>query len=537
MLSKDRHADTNCDMNSLTKSILNNLLYFRIFLLIICTLSTIVQLAVPFLIGKLFDMLTDREEQAIRLCWLVLFTILIDFLLNWFQNYVWFKLIHKGTALFRTGFFQIVLNRDYAFFTKMETGDVLNRVINDSSLYAQSQLIKLPMLFINVISLACVFIFLIYTSLLLSTIIILLSVLYFLSYLRLNKKLREAGKDERESFSKVMDSAHEIFSGIQTIQIYGTQAAFLNRFRRSIDSNTDYLIRLQKWKSLSQSGVDAILKLIPVAAIMVGIYFLLSGKIEFGTIITFYALLPYIGEPIRNLTDLNLAHQSAKTVEKRLSDLFSTDTNPITGISIPMIDTISFENVSFHYSCDLQLLDHISFSLVKGDCLVITGKSGGGKSTLLKLLLGLIQPKEGCINVNDRCLEDYTRETYLNRIAYMPQDIFLFTGNLSENIVFGENYEEERLTRACTQAYLHDFPLSADIMGFSGGERQRIGLARALMRNADVIILDEPTSSLDQKTAEIIMENINSIHNSGKILIIVSHQDIFDSICNKKLNL
>jgi ABC-type multidrug transport system fused ATPase/permease subunit len=300
------------------------------------------------------------------------------------------------------------------------------------------------------------------------------------------------------------------------------------------------LSNLKYWETLSKAGSNSILSIISVAAILAGIFYLSQGgDITIGTIIAFYYFLPRLKEPVMALTDFNIQMQNAKAVESRLEELLVNENlDTIALDKISNISQLEFENMGFGYPDDEDMILHnLNFKLKSGDSLAITGPSGTGKSTLMRLLMGQALPSEGKILINNKNCTNIDSESYTARIAILPQDVYVFDSTLHDNIDFGRSFPEKQIRDAASLSLLDHFSMDENALGLSGGERQRLGLARALVSDYDVLILDEPTSELDSDTENKIIENLKKVQQSnGCIMIVITHSaNVLEKLCDKQL--
>lgn len=523
---------------------------YRIFVVAIGGLAELITLFQPWLLGGLIDTLGNDLTHTIKLGCIMLLLIGVSFFLNWMQNFHWFRMIHQGTAKIRSTMFSLLLIQPFHTFEKKEKGDILARVLDDASLYAQQKLISLPMVILNGIRILIVLGFLFIIEWKTASMVLVLSLMFFLAYLRLNKKLRITGKAEREAYSSVLNSAQEILGGMETIQKFQKESYFSNRFAHQAQQYYKNMTKLQYWKSLGQSSVDMLTQAAPVLAIVVTAVFLFYGQTTIGAVISIYAFLPYLWEPLRNLTDVNIAKQQAKVVEQRLIDLFDTD--EISKLEIkpqllkPVfsgIECIIFDHVSYSYDSIHEVIHDLSFKIQKGQRIAITGPSGSGKSTLIKLLIGELSPVTGSISINGLPMKKGEKTSFLNFFSIMPQNIFLFQGSIIENIAFGDNFSEKDIQKSISLSSLTQLQeqkeiVNSNIFSLSGGEKQRVGLARTLIRHPDFLILDEPTSALDQKTEKNIVQNLERyLKESNTTMITISHRPEILRICDFMLEL
>jgi len=210
--------------------------------------------------------------------------------------------------------------------------------------------------------------------------------------------------------------------------------------------------------------------------------------------------------------------------------------------------TISFTNVSFSYNEDSPLaLDNVSFRVSPGSRVAFTGGSGSGKSTILKLLLGLYEQAEGQITIGDKDISMLSRESLRNAIAYVPQDSFLLPGTIGENITLENTISDPaRLKKACMEAGILDFinslpnkwdsVLTESSENISGGQRQRIAMARAFYKDAPIILFDEATSALDPTTEAAILRSLSEAAKD-KTVIMVAHREASITACDAKIHM
>ena len=206
--------------------------------------------------------------------------------------------------------------------------------------------------------------------------------------------------------------------------------------------------------------------------------------------------------------------------------------------------SIDFEKVYFSYNSEQTILENINFKIKKNDFIIFKGESGGGKSTLIDLILGLNTPNSGTIKFDGVDLKLIDIETYRELIGYVPQDPFLFNGTIRENILLNKNYNQNQILDALEKSNCNDFinkfpkKLETEVgdrgINISGGQRQRICLARALIRDPKILILDEPTSSLDKKSSQLIFDILKKLLNQMTIILISHNLDFIDQKENIK---
>jgi ATP-binding cassette subfamily B protein len=516
----------------------------RIVVVFITGMQILVGLLPPYLIGLLIDEIYPYFGDGSAYLYMIgsiIGLLLFYFLLDWLQGYLWTDLINQGAGIVRSFFFENVLHKNYRFFLNHHIGDINNKIINDSYIYVQTRLMMMPTLLLNQLHIIIIFVllFALNSSMMIMTVVF--SVVFFLIYIQINKHLRKSAIKEREGFSTLMNEANETLVGIDTIQLYSAQDYTSRHFTELVDTYEHRLSKLKYWETLSKAATNAIVSIIPVAAILAGIFYLIrGGNITIGTIIAFYYFLPRLKEPIMALTDFNIGMQNAKAVEERLEELLTKDMEYPTPLEeITKIQQLEFKNMGFGYPDDEMILSDLNIKLEPGDSMAITGPSGAGKTTLMRLLMRQEIPSEGEILVNGKDYAGFEHAGYTKRISVLPQDVYMFDSNIHDNIDFGRDYPEKRIRDAAKLSAIDQFSMDEDARALSGGERQRLGLARALAGDFDLLILDEPTSELDSETECIIIENLKEMQKvTNCILIVVTHsENALEKLCNKRLEL
>lgn len=242
-----------------------------------------------------------------------------------------------------------------------------------------------------------------------------------------------------------------------------------------------------------------------------------------------YAYTSYLGEPIRNLTDLNIIVQQGTINGERLEELLTDDEEAVEHID--RLEEIALKNISVSYDGQEPILKNFDLSIHKGERIGIIGGSGCGKSTLTHVLTGELPPADGQIFINGKEADPAVSGT---RIAVLPQDIFLYDDSVLENIRFGR--EETMHEDAIETLGISKFA-DRDIRGLSGGEKRRVGLARALTGDFDLIILDEPTAEIDAVMEEQIIRFIDKVLGEDKMMVVITHRPRILEVCTRTINM
>ena len=384
---------------------------------------------------------------------------------------------------------------------------------------------------------------------------------FLLIFLLVRPKMAQLGSKQIEANKDRFKAASEALNGIKEIKLYRRESFYLNQFSKPTYLMARYISFNQILSQIPRFLIEAF----AFGGIILLAIMLLqkSGGIEannLGNIIPLLGLYAFSG--LKLLPAIQVVYQSSTQIQfwqsainNLLKDfikgLEAKATNEMTGesINLGMFNALELKNLSFSYpKSNQQALEEISFSIQKNDSLAVIGRSGSGKSTLVDIILGLIKPTKGDILINNCNLRENIVRSWQSKIGYVPQEIYLLDSSIYENIAFGiplEKIDRERVRSVSKIAQISSFIENElefkykHIIGergiqLSGGQRQRIGIARALYNDPEIIIFDEATSSLDNKTEKDIIDSLGLVAKD-KTLIVIAHRMSSISICNKVL--
>ena len=361
-----------------------------------------------------------------------------------------------------------------------------------------------------------------------------LSILTRLSVTRLQKNWRKVKEDE----SSAMSIVHEVLNSIRVIKAFGREEGEVERFKSSAEEAVKGQMKVG-WLAASYSFMVEMLFASGTAFfIYTGAMYVNSGKMTLGDLTLVLAYLAQIYIPlakiVRNINDI----QSSMTSIERVFNLLDQEKEvKETADPLPLSRSkghITFKEVSFSYKPEKQVLHNISFEIKPGDRVGIMGSTGAGKTSLISLLLRFYDCNNGAIMLDGNDIRNYRLSDYRKQFAIVLQDPLLFSTSIADNISFGlPGARMEEIITAAKLANAHHFIMNA-VNGYdtlvgergmqlSGGERQRISLARAFIKNAPILILDEPTSSIDLKTETQIIEAMERLMN-GRTTFLISHR-------------
>lgn len=435
--------------------------------------------------------------------------------------------------------FQQYENLSLNFYKKNRTGDLMNRISDDVS---KSRLYVGPALMYSITTITLFVVLISYMfskapTLTLYTLIP-FPILSFAIY-KLSVAINQKSNVVQEFLSKLNTFTQEAFSGISVIKSYGMVGSVNSDFVDLSNESKAKNIDLVKVQALFFPMMILLIGLSNIIVIYVGSLQYFAGKIEnVGIIVEFIIYVNMLTWPVASVGFITTMIQRAEASQKRINDFLQQEPdikNHDNAIDIDIKGNIRFQNVSFTYEdTNITALKNISFEVKAGNRLVILGNTGSGKSTILELIGRLYDTSEGQIYVDDTKIEDINLNILRNRIGYVPQDAFLFSESIKENIKFGKaDATEEEIIEAAKSAEVHDniinFSKGYDtVLGergitLSGGQKQRVSIARAIIKDPQIVLFDDCLSAVDTETEEAIMKKFNSI-SKDKTAIIVSHR-------------
>ncbi|HLB59160.1 MAG TPA: ABC transporter ATP-binding protein, partial [Bdellovibrionota bacterium] len=485
----------------------------------------------PILDEVLYQKRTD-VVPTITLTLLIIFGV--GGICGFFYKFFIFRLAEQIMMRVRNQLYEQYSRLSMEFYAQSNTGTMISRATNDvqmlhHGLTRLEPLIKQPLLF--VVLLGCAF----YADWMLTSITFLLLPIVALIITKIGKGVRKQSTKTQEQFAFLNSVLTETFLGIRVIKAFGLEGVMKRRFRRENSALFRATARSAFLEALSTPVIEF---LMVVGAAVIAQFLLHRILTKTPGEITFLVLvLGLLRQPIKSLNQVNVDLQRAWAAAERIFEIL--DLRP-TVIEVaeakelsPLKKEIRFENVEFQYG-DQPVLHGITHAIRKGETVALVGSSGGGKTTLLNLLPRFYDVSTGLISIDGVDIRKAAVKSLRQQIAYVSQDVFLFHDTITHNIAYGNLYKSmEEIIEAARVANAHEFistlPRGYDtVVGdrglrLSGGERQRISIARAILKDAPILILDEATSSLDSESEIVVQEALDRLM-VGRTTLVVAHR-------------
>ncbi|MCI7785128.1 MAG: ABC transporter ATP-binding protein/permease [Succinivibrio sp.] len=432
-----------------------------------------------------------------------------------------------------------LINNDSAFFDKNTSGIVLMRFCSDADTATTGLITNVKLFLSKFWSSLGLVVVLLYNSWQLSFIALGVLVFLILPMKVARKKVMKLMGLTVKASSKINSNYYETYSGIKIIKAFNLQNVIFAKFTQNIEEAFHLSMRMIRNTNWLGPAMHLVTALGVAGVLYYGLHLITTGQITSGTFVAFLAALIMLYTPIKSIGNNYVALQSALLALERIYKILDTtsyETNDGTGTKVlkDIKKEIKFNDVCFSYDGQREVLHKVNLTVPVGSKVALVGNSGGGKSTVTALIPRLYEIDSGSITIDGTDIKEFTISSLREQIAMVFQDNFLFDGTVRENLLYGkENATDEEIAFAIKSAYLDEFvkklPQGLDTMIgergllLSGGQKQRLAIARAILKNAPVVILDEATSALDNKSEKVVQQALDKLME-GRTTIVIAHR-------------
>ena len=500
---------------------------------------TLLGLSTSIYIQKITDyVLVDGNRRLLNLLSLIMIVLLLfQIFLGVMKSVLTLQTGQKIDKYLILGYYKHLLKLPQRFFDTMRVGEIISRVndavkirtfINDVSIQIVVNV------FIVLFSFALMFTYYWKLALIVALVIPFYLGIYVITNW-LNKKVeRRMMEESAELESHLVES----LNAVKTIKQFGAEIYANNKTDIHFSTLLKTIYKSVLNDLFSDNTSEFISRIFTIVLLWVGAGYVIDREITPGELLSFYALIGYFTSPVSQLIDMNKSIQNALIASDRLFEIMDLEQEEVTDkieLTAEQIGNINFENVTFSYGSRREVFKDFSCVIEKGKTTAIVGESGSGKTTLATLIQNLYPVNSGKITIGDYEVQYLSHYSLRTLIGVVPQQIDLFSGNVIENIAFGEDFPDMQRVIDLTKqlgilSFIEQLPngfqthLGENGSQLSGGQRQRIAIARALYKNPEILILDEATSSLDTDSEQVIQATLNELKRTGKTLIVIAHR-------------
>ncbi len=522
--------------------------------LIICdALSSVCSVSMAVFAKLIIDSAQKGNmDGLVRNAVILLLVIIAQIALKLLSKALEVRVSGKLEMKYKTELFSNILKKDYLKISRYHSGELMTRLTSDITVVSQAVTTIIPGIVSTVTRLVCAFAVLFALDKWFALLFLLAGFVLFVFTRIFRGSMKKLHRAVQETDGSVRSFMQESIESVLVIKIFNVGEKILKRAETLQKNNFDAKIKKNRWSIFANLGFSAAFSLGYLFGLVWSGIKLCTGSITFGTLTAIIQLISQVQVPFTSLSGIVPQYYSMIASAERIIEIENmsasksvNDKNISTEKIYSEMGGICFDGVSFGYGRD-TVIENGTFEIKKNDFTVISGISGIGKSTLFKLLVGVIPPDSGKIYIKSGDGE-YGIDKYMRSLfAYVPQGNMLFSGTIRDNIRFvNSNADDEEVMHAaevsCAAEFINALPDGLDTVllegghGLSEGQIQRLAIARAVLTDAPILLLDEATSALDEKTEKQVLSNIRELKE--KTCVIISHKSAAYEICNKELKI
>ncbi|EAJ3710971.1 ABC transporter ATP-binding protein [Campylobacter coli] len=427
-----------------------------------------------------------------------------------------------------------LLKLDMDFFKRNRSGELVSRCTNDINALQSIVSNIIPDFFRELLTIVGLLIVVFYQSPILAFFALVVLPCAILPLVHFARKLKKYARSIQETNSDLLSRLSEIFSNIELIKASNTQNKESEKFAKQNNELCRLNLKSTRIDALTSPLMEIVGSLGVAAVIIIGGREVIHGTMSVGSFFAFITALFAIYTPLKRLSSLYGRLQGAIAASERTFYLLDLEPQILNGSkNLESIARIEFKQVDFAYENPYKsVLKDINFEFNKGEILALVGTSGGGKSSIINLLMRFYDKQKGEILLNDLDISEFSIESLHDRIGLVTQNIYLFNDSFAENVAYSEEPNKEKIIKALKLANAYEFVqemggIYAEIKehgkNLSGGQKQRIAIARALYKNPDLLIFDEATSALDNESEKAIIETIENL-KKDRLVLMIAHR-------------
>lgn len=511
-------------------------------LLIIMLMSTGISIGMASLYMILVDNITAGIFNNVLLLGIAYFLVnCINYAASTFSTYYNQKICNHIDIKIKNEIFNVLLKQDGNKVSNTDSAEYTSLMMNDSNKVSElinSLIFPATLGIFRVIGMV-IFLAIVQWKILIMVVIV--QPIMFITQKKIKERMGKYSEDNRENIVGFFNAIKEYTSNLFKIIILGKNEYFKSEFNEKLVRSKNSELKMLILDSFNE-GLVGVINIAPMIILLIyGGYQVSVGEMTVGAVLLYVQYYQSLFSPLTAIFETIISFESFKPSIKKVIEVLSTKPNGGDIKNISENSAISVQNVSFGYSSERKILENVNLNFDFGKTYGIYGESGCGKSTLCSLILGFWQPTSGNIKLGDVNINEINQEILFRNITYLSQDSYLLNESIYNNVVLGEDCSKDKFYEIMEKVNLLDFILDLPekentIVGdngvlLSGGQKKRIELARVLFNKTPILILDEPTTGLDDKNAIDIMQTFMKEY-ANSIIIIISHQMEIVEMCD-----
>lgn len=507
----------------------------------------LIPLSVPLILKYIFDVLLQSDtytinEKVQNLVLIAVYMVVIFLFIRYPMEFVRQYFIHTANnnilQKLRQDIFDKIHSLDAKYFTENKSGEIGTRFFDDVEKVKGYLTATFGNIFIEMIVLITVIGIMLVLNLKLALISIVLISIQFLLAHYFSKKFKTSTKNMMNERSKLNGFIFERIQGALLAKLFSAEKRDNQELKHHLGQYQMLTDKHGKINALSLSSVNVLIDITPLLVAFIASWFVIDGNLTVGSLIAFFAYVEKMRSPVAALVQAFPVMTEGSVALQRIFDFLSISKAIKESENPKVLDSfqqsIKFNNVSFSYNHSRQVLNHVDFTIEKGKTYAFVGESGGGKSTILQLLMRMYDTSSGEVNIDGKNIKDYCIASLRNQMGIVTQDNFLYSSSIKENIKLGNpDATDQEVELAAKKAFADEFisklPDGYDTeigergIKLSGGQKQRISLARVFLKNPSILILDEATSALDNESEKLVQQSILQV-GKDKTVIMIAHR-------------
>lgn len=533
----------NSKINAIFKPFRN----IQIAMLFIFEINVLVRYILLMGIQKTIDSVNSKELQVTQKYLIFcVFLISIFFIINALFQYWYRYLEYTSQYSLMKQLFGMTMRKPFSFHEKYSSAASLTMIKDDSKFIADWKGMGMLTLVLNIFSLLIAFSIMFYYSITITLIVFFIILACYLCTHYISKAITKQTYKLQEANTEISNRIVECFDGIKDIKQYKKEAFFEKKLAQYIDIHSfKYSKNISRLYAAFTSTYAMLAIAVPVLVVLIGVILVLKNQLTIGSLIALYGIAGTLQEPVQVIPDFLNKRAQALAMQEKIEPILKDDSIKYSTDKLKKLETLSFNSLHYTFKDGKSILNNLNFSLHNGDVAIVKGSSGKGKTSLINIISRFYETENQpmTIKYNGISINEINPDMYYTHIIQAQQTPYIFSGTVLNNLTLGDSFSKEELNEAINATFLNDFIDSKglDYMinpngnNISGGEKQRICLARALLRKPDLLMLDKPVSALNPEMVNMVTKGVAQFCSQKNItLILISHNDSFEHYYNQK---